>query len=70
MSEKKNASASVVPLRQRGCANCGKPVVARWRPFCSKRCADLDLGRWLTETYRIATDDEPEIDAEHGSADR
>jgi endogenous inhibitor of DNA gyrase (YacG/DUF329 family) len=25
----------------------------RWRPFCSKRCADVDLGRWLGEAYRI-----------------
>jgi uncharacterized protein len=55
-------SAMVVPLRRRGCAQCGKPVVARWRPFCSKRCADLDLGCWLTGTYRVATDEEPETD--------
>lgn len=62
-------SATVVPLRRRGCAYCGKPVVPRWRPFCSKRCADLDLGRWLTETYRIATDEEPELDRSPGEDD-
>ncbi len=32
------------------------------RPFCSKRCADIDLGKWLGEGYRVAggfdTDDE------------
>ncbi len=25
----------------------------RYRPFCSKRCADIDLGRWLGERYRV-----------------
>ena len=73
MSEKQNPSATVVPLRRRGCAHCGKPVVTRWRPFCSKRCADLDLGRWLSETYRITTDEEPDMDTvpdEHDGAER
>ncbi|TVR99100.1 MAG: DNA gyrase inhibitor YacG [Rhodospirillales bacterium] len=37
----------------RKCVRCGAPMLARWRPFCSKRCADLDLGQWLTEGYRI-----------------
>jgi hypothetical protein len=32
---------------------CGKPSVAAARPFCSTRCADVDLGRWLTGQYRI-----------------
>ncbi len=35
------------------CAICGKPVNPAYRPFCSRRCADIDLGRWLTESYRI-----------------
>lgn len=35
------------------CPICGKPVSADYRPFCSRRCADVDLGRWLTESYRI-----------------
>ena len=40
-------------------AICGKPVSAHYRPFCSKRCADVDLNRWLTEGYSIAgADDE------------
>jgi endogenous inhibitor of DNA gyrase (YacG/DUF329 family) len=58
----------VEPLRRRRCVHCGKPVVAQWRPFCSKRCADLDLGRWLSGTYRIPTNEEPEIDLEAGLA--
>jgi len=35
------------------CPICGKPRAQRYRPFCSKRCADIDLGRWLGERYRI-----------------
>ncbi|MCX7286717.1 MAG: DNA gyrase inhibitor YacG [Rhodobacterales bacterium] len=35
------------------CPICGKPVASDYRPFCSRRCADVDLGRWLTESYRI-----------------
>jgi uncharacterized protein len=36
-----------------GCPVCGKAMVPRYRPFCSRRCADVDLGRWLTEGYRL-----------------
>jgi uncharacterized protein len=35
------------------CPVCGKPSVAATRPFCGVRCADVDLGRWLTGQYRI-----------------
>jgi endogenous inhibitor of DNA gyrase (YacG/DUF329 family) len=36
------------------CAICGKPrETATYRPFCSKRCADLDLRRWLTGGYVV-----------------
>ncbi len=48
--------------RRRGCPTCGKPAVDKYRPFCSARCADIDLGRWLKESYRIATDEEPADD--------
>lgn len=40
------------------CPECGKPVEKAYRPFCSKRCADLDLGRWLTEQYVLPGDSE------------
>jgi endogenous inhibitor of DNA gyrase (YacG/DUF329 family) len=36
------------------CPICGKPGVAKFTPFCSRRCADLDLGRWLKGSYAIA----------------
>lgn len=35
------------------CAICGAPVVERYKPFCSKRCADIDLHRWLNGSYAI-----------------
>lgn len=35
----------------RPCPVCGRPAEARYRPFCSRRCADIDLGRWLTGAY-------------------
>jgi endogenous inhibitor of DNA gyrase (YacG/DUF329 family) len=35
------------------CPICGKPAAQQQRPFCSRRCADVDLGRWLTGQYRI-----------------
>lgn len=42
------------------CAVCSKPAGGKYRPFCSKRCADVDLGRWLKESYRVPTDESPE----------
>lgn len=36
------------------CPICGKPAVKAARPFCSKRCADVDLGRWMSGSYLIA----------------
>ena len=38
---------------QRSCPICGKPAAERYRPFCSKRCADVDLNRWLSGRYAI-----------------
>ena len=35
------------------CLICQKPVDQAYRPFCSKRCADIDLGRWLNGSYVI-----------------
>lgn len=36
------------------CPICGKPVDGQLKPFCSRRCADIDLGRWLKGDYPIA----------------
>ena len=35
------------------CPICGKPALQRFRPFCSKRCADIDLNRWLKGSYAV-----------------
>lgn len=43
------------------CPICDKPVSPAYRPFCSKRCADVDLHRWLSGTYVLpGLDDAPE----------
>jgi uncharacterized protein len=38
------------------CALCEKPMDPKYRPFCSKRCADVDLHRWLSGGYTIPGD--------------
>ena len=35
------------------CPVCGKPAAEGFKPFCSKRCADVDLNRWLKGSYVI-----------------
>jgi endogenous inhibitor of DNA gyrase (YacG/DUF329 family) len=35
------------------CPQCGKPMEARFSPFCSARCQQIDLGRWLKGSYVI-----------------
>ncbi len=57
--EKRQQPGKVVPLKKGKCPNCAKPAVVDFRPFCSQRCADLDLGRWLNGEYRIPTDETP-----------
>ncbi len=41
------------PRPVRKCPICGKPALKEYRPFCSKRCADVDLQRWFTGSYAI-----------------
>jgi len=51
------------PAAARPCPVCGRPAVVDYRPFCCRRCADVDLGRWLGGRYVIpgdeAADDAP-----------
>ncbi|MGP9822161.1 DNA gyrase inhibitor YacG [Salinarimonas sp. NSM] len=35
------------------CPICGNTTIVRYRPFCSKRCADVDLQRWFTGAYAV-----------------
>ena len=59
--DKASEGGKVLPLKRknRKCPLCGKPAGEDYRPFCSKRCADLDLGRWLGERYRIPGEPQP-----------
>jgi endogenous inhibitor of DNA gyrase (YacG/DUF329 family) len=54
----------VTPLRpKRPCPECGKPSARETYPFCSVRCKEIDLNRWLKGAYVIpARDDEDEPD--------
>lgn len=45
----KDREEPVAPARP--CAICGKPQQPEYRPFCSRRCADVDLGRWMNGAY-------------------
>lgn len=51
------------------CPICGKPVVARWRPFCSRRCGDIDLFRWFGGNYRVLGEPEPGAEGGNGSVE-
>jgi len=42
------------------CPICRKQTAVEFRPFCSKRCADIDLARWLRGDYRIEGEEEEE----------
>lgn len=44
------------------CPLCKKPSVVEYRPFCSKRCADVDLARWFRGDYRIEGEEKKEED--------
>lgn len=52
------------PLAAKPCPICGKPLVAKYRPFCSSRCADVDLHRWLTGAYAIPVAAEEDEDGD------
>ena len=51
-------SEEIVILKTK-CPICGKPATLTYQPFCSKHCADIDLGRWLKGNYVIHTDETP-----------
>lgn len=52
------------------CPICRKnPTAPEYRPFCSKRCSDVDLQRWFTGAYAIPVRDEDRLDEEDASED-
>lgn len=56
------------PAKPVECPICGSPAVERYKPFCSKRCADIDLGKWFSGAYAItsrsADEDEDDSNSE------
>jgi len=56
-ANRRPALQAVDGLDAKPCAVCGRPAQDAYRPFCSKRCADVDLNRWLGEHYRIPTEE-------------
>lgn len=59
--------AKVEPLRKaRPCPECGRPSARDTYPFCSDRCRDIDLNRWLSGSYAIpVSDDEAKADEDN-----
>lgn len=71
--EGKPKGAEVVPLRPRvKCPICGKPSDQTLHPFCSRRCATIDLNRWLSGRYAIpaAEEDNPGSEEAEDGVDR
>jgi hypothetical protein len=60
-AKKSEASARLCPI-------CRKPATPDSYPFCSTRCADVDLHRWLGGVYAIPADDEETPDPGDGDA--
>ena len=66
---------NIVKLKPtRPCPVCGKPSTQAHHPFCSPRCADIDLNRWLSGAYVIpaepvAEDDDDALPTEHSGED-
>jgi len=57
MADDPDAKVTILKTR---CPICRKPAVLRFRPFCSKRCADTDLARWIGGEYRIPGEQKPD----------
>jgi len=64
MTSDENQKQGATPKPRGRCPICGRPPSAEARPFCSPRCRDVDLNRWLTGSYvvpgREDDDGEPE----------
>ena len=62
MSDSEDAPNEDRPKRQAKCPICGRNTQIETRPFCSGRCADIDLSRWLGGKYAIAGKEDDEED--------
>jgi endogenous inhibitor of DNA gyrase (YacG/DUF329 family) len=56
-AETPDDTSAAAPHISRPCPICGKPSSPAVRPFCSKRCADIDLHRWLGGVYAVPASD-------------
>lgn len=66
------ASSDGKATRGPRCPICKKPAVEGFKPFCSKRCSDIDLGKWFSNAYAIPGaehDDEAESPAKPANMD-
>jgi endogenous inhibitor of DNA gyrase (YacG/DUF329 family) len=64
-------SSHSTPEARGKCPICSAPTDAHYRPFCSRRCADVDLSRWLKGTYAIpGGNDAADEDGEDAEAAR
>jgi uncharacterized protein len=50
--------------KEKPCPICGKPASEASRPFCSERCRDVDLNRWLSGSYVVPGREEADEDEE------
>jgi endogenous inhibitor of DNA gyrase (YacG/DUF329 family) len=57
--------ANAVPSKEKACPICGKAAVEKYRPFCSRRCADIDLNRWFSGVYAVPVN---EVEDEDGAS--
>jgi uncharacterized protein len=62
MPERKIENAPSIAAPQGRCPICGKAVTNEFRPFCSRRCGDVDLHRWLAGVYAIPVKEEEDED--------
>ena len=51
-----------MPNAKAKCPICGAPSDPKYHPFCSKHCADVDLGRWMKGVYVVHTNEAPKTD--------
>ena len=71
--ENKNRQDSPVSDAAKPCPQCGADSIKPHTPFCSRRCAQLDLGAWLNEDYRVPAheaQDDANLEAMLADADR
>ena len=64
MPAKPPADAAPGKETEKPCPICGKPAREASRPFCSGRCRDVDLNRWLSNSYVVPAKDDDDEDAD------